>query len=440
MQPCKYVISRDVVKIGDVVETGYPRPCVVWINTAVLRPAVNIAGPCSPSRTDKCERPKDGEHIVWLQYGNKKLVYKRYVVDRVFAIVRRALEESVPATVLLAGASRTGKSTLARAVLDSFGVPYEVVSGDSFLSKYVGESEKLVREFFQKAVSENRSIVFEEIDGLFPTVGRYGREGEEIVKTRTAFLAYMDEVLRSNKPIVVIATTNVDVSLFPPEVRNRFQYVEEFPQPAPAEYDLFLRLLGSENGAWVKMKALTSLAPYDAVERCVRLGFCNFEPEYVVVYTEGRVETSTDSAGKYISEVRRYVEYAQPFALFLANLKTYQDAPAGEHAVEISAVVLSAITGKPVIITRDKEEYVNIVKQAKYFNAVVAPLEETVSTADIWLAYRRVAVALLSWSNVPRGIAKITLPVDSFVIDKERAQDWVKKKVREVLDAFRRST
>jgi len=79
---------------------------------------------------------------------------------------------SPPKGVLLTGTPGTGKTLLAKAVASQSGVNFISVKGPALLSKWVGESEKGIREVFKKAKQASPCIVFfDEIDSLTPVRG-----------------------------------------------------------------------------------------------------------------------------------------------------------------------------------------------------------------------------------------------------------------------------
>ncbi|MGC9050010.1 ATP-binding protein [Pyrobaculum sp.] len=425
MKICDYVIWRgEPPALGEAVDG-----CVVWLWTKVLRPSAEVVGPCSPSRTDACAPPREGERIVWFWHSGKYLVYRRDIWREVYAAVWGALETGRPATVLLAGASRTGKTSMARMVLEALGMPYQILSGDQFLSKYVGESEAAVREALSAAAQRGISLIVDEIDGLFPSVDRFGAEQPaEVVKTRTAFLHYMDRLMRSSARVALIATTNVDVNLFPEEVRNRFKTIVEFPKPSAEEYELVVRLYGGDPS--LAQRAVAAMAPYDAVERCATGGPCRLEPEMLAVYAGGaQLAHHSSSAAIPIADLRRYISLGVPFTFTLSNY-------GGENTEIAEALYISLVSRKAVVITRDREEYGRILKQARYYDVVLAPLEDTVDARDIWAAYRRVPVALIGWRDAPRGVRRVTASVDQYYVGAKPLRQWLEEEAKRVSEAL----
>jgi len=112
-----------------------------------------------------------------------------------------------PKGILLYGPPGTGKTMLARAVAAESEANFINVKGPEFLSKWVGESEKAVRETFRKARQASPCIVFmDEIDSIAPT---RGGDGDSHVTERviSQLLTEMDG-LESLHNVVVIAATN----------------------------------------------------------------------------------------------------------------------------------------------------------------------------------------------------------------------------------------
>ena len=115
-----------------------------------------------------------------------------------------------PRGVLLQGAPGTGKTLLAKAVARQSGANFISVKGPELLSKYVGESEKGIREVFRKARQASPCIVFfDEIDALAP---RRGSSGDAHVAERVVgqLLSEMDGVEDLRGVLVLAATNRVD--------------------------------------------------------------------------------------------------------------------------------------------------------------------------------------------------------------------------------------
>lgn len=136
-----------------------------------------------------------------------------------------------PKGILLHGLPGTGKTLLAKAVASQCGVNFISVKGPQLLSKYIGESERAIREVFKKAKQASPCIVaFDEIESLVP---KRSDEDSSGVSQRVVsqFLSEMDG-LEELKGVIVIGTTNrsdlVDEALLRP---GRFDFLLEVPKP-----------------------------------------------------------------------------------------------------------------------------------------------------------------------------------------------------------------
>ncbi|MCL5679718.1 MAG: CDC48 family AAA ATPase [Candidatus Marsarchaeota archaeon] len=137
--------------------------------------------------------------------------------------------------VLLVGAPGVGKTMLAKAVATERESNFISIKGPELLSKYVGESEKAVRELFRKAKMAAPCIIFiDEIDSIAYT--RNGDSSDSMVTERVVdtLLTELDG-LGGLKNVIVIAATNrpdiIDPALLRP---GRFDKIIEIPMPNEA--------------------------------------------------------------------------------------------------------------------------------------------------------------------------------------------------------------
>ena len=140
-----------------------------------------------------------------------------------------ATDTDPPAGVLLYGPPGAGKTLLARALAGESDVNVVSVAGPELLDKYVGESEKAVREVFDRARRAAPAIVFfDEIDAV---AGTRGEESEATERVVSQLLTELDG-LTENRNLVVLAATNRRESLDPALLRpGRLETHVEVPEP-----------------------------------------------------------------------------------------------------------------------------------------------------------------------------------------------------------------
>jgi transitional endoplasmic reticulum ATPase len=136
-----------------------------------------------------------------------------------------------PKGILLYGPPGTGKTLLAKAVATETEANFICVKGPEFHSKWVGESEKAVRETFRKARMAAPCIIFfDEIDAIVPVRGRYD-SSQVTERVVSQILTEMDGIEELHG-IVVIAATNrpdiIDTALLRP---GRFDKLIYIPLP-----------------------------------------------------------------------------------------------------------------------------------------------------------------------------------------------------------------
>jgi transitional endoplasmic reticulum ATPase len=136
-----------------------------------------------------------------------------------------------PKGILLTGPPGCGKTLLAKAVASQTQVNFISVKGPSLLSKWVGESERGVREIFKKAKQAAPCIVFfDEIDTLVPTRGS-GGDSQVTERVIGQFLAEVDGVEELNGVLILGATNRPDI-IDPAILRpGRFDLQLEIPLP-----------------------------------------------------------------------------------------------------------------------------------------------------------------------------------------------------------------
>ena len=141
------------------------------------------------------------------------------------------LGHKMPRGILLHGPSGTGKTLLAKAVATESEANFVSVRGPELLSKWVGESERGIREIFRRARQASPCVIFfDEIDSIAPVRGAGGETAvtERVVSQLLTELDGMENM----HGVVVLAATNradmIDTALLRP---GRFDKIIQIPMP-----------------------------------------------------------------------------------------------------------------------------------------------------------------------------------------------------------------
>src|SRR5271157_2402982 len=117
-----------------------------------------------------------------------------------------------PSGILLYGPPGTGKTLLAKALAHESEINFISVKGPEFLSKWVGESEKAVRETFRKARQAAPCIIFlDEIDAIAPVRGSSAGDSGVTERVISQLLTEMDGIEDLNNVILIAATNRPDI-------------------------------------------------------------------------------------------------------------------------------------------------------------------------------------------------------------------------------------
>ena len=137
-----------------------------------------------------------------------------------------------PKGILLSGPPGCGKTLLAKALATATQVNFISVKGPALLSKFVGESERGVREIFHKARQAAPCIIFfDEIDALVPSRGGGSSDSHVTERVIGQFLAEMDGIEELKSVLILGATNRADI-LDPALLRpGRFDVLVEIPLP-----------------------------------------------------------------------------------------------------------------------------------------------------------------------------------------------------------------
>ena len=146
-----------------------------------------------------------------------------------YAEVFMQLRTRPPRGIILFGPPGTGKTMLVKAVANESEANFISIKGPELLSKWVGESERAVREIFRKAKQAAPCIIFlDEIDSIAPVRGM-GYDSHVTERVVSQLLTEMDG-LEELKDVIVIAATNrpdmVDPALLRPGRLDRLIYIQ----------------------------------------------------------------------------------------------------------------------------------------------------------------------------------------------------------------------
>ena len=175
--------------------------------------------------------------IPWTEIGGLEEV-KRELQEAVewplrYPNLYKELGHTIPKGILLHGPSGTGKTMLAKAVATESEANFISVKGPELMSKWVGESEKGVREIFRRARQASPCVIFfDEIDSIAPTRGG-GMEGVHSSAERmvSQLLTEMDGIQEIHEVVVIAATNRIDMidtALLRP---GRFDKIVYVPKP-----------------------------------------------------------------------------------------------------------------------------------------------------------------------------------------------------------------
>ena len=199
------------------------------------------------------ERPK----VWWRDVGGLEEVKKSLTDNLITAIKEPSKFTKMgvrpPKGALIYGPPGCGKTLLARAVATETGANMILVRGPEILSKWMGESEKAVREIFRKAkASAPCVVIFDELDALAKLKSGEGGAGETIL---SQLLTEIEEGASSrvvvigitNRPDIIdnslLRTGRLDLVLYvsPPDEKGRLEIIKILTKKMPLSNDVKLQ-------------------------------------------------------------------------------------------------------------------------------------------------------------------------------------------------------
>lgn len=185
-------------------------------------------------------------HIRWHDVGGLSEAIEEIREAVEYPLTRKEKYEDLgiqsPRGVLLYGPPGTGKTLLAKAVANESGANFIAVRGPQLLSKWVGESERAVREIFKKARQVSPAIIFfDELDALTPARGTAG-DSHTMESVLNQFLTEMDGLVDLRDVVVMGATNRPDI-VDPALLRSgRFDRLIYIGEPGVRDREEILRI------------------------------------------------------------------------------------------------------------------------------------------------------------------------------------------------------
>lgn len=233
----------------------------------------------------------ESPNVKWEDIGGLDEV-KQELVESVewpltYAKLFAHMDAKPPKGILLYGPPGTGKTMLAKAVATESQANFISIKGPEFLSKWVGESEKAVRETFRKARQAAPSVVFlDEIDSIAPARGGSTSDSHVTERVISQILTELDGLESLNSVIVIAATNRPDIidsallrpgrfdrliEIGLPDEKARLQILKIHAGKKPLAEDISLEELAkrTEKYSGADLSAVVNEAVMLAIRECV---------------------------------------------------------------------------------------------------------------------------------------------------------------------------
>lgn len=214
------------------------------------------------------------------------------------------MDAEPPKGILLYGPPGTGKTMLAKAVATESQANFISIKGPEFLSKWVGESEKAVREVFRKARQAAPSVIFlDEIDSIAPSRSSGTSDSHVTERVISQILTELDGLESLNSVIVIAATNRPDIidpallrpgrfdrliEIGLPDEKGRLEILKIHAATKPLAEDVNLEEIAkkTEKYSGADLSAIVNEAVMLAIRECVLQGksleeaqICNYKIE-----------------------------------------------------------------------------------------------------------------------------------------------------------------
>ena len=233
---CKDAALNSVQKLLGATDISYDEVDQIRINQDNFLSALSTIQP-SAIREIFVETPK----VKWEEIGGLKET--KEILEKVIIDPLKVSSDSVlPKGIMLYGPPGSGKTMIAKALANNSGMNFISIKGPELLSKYLGESEQLIKNFFNKARQVSPSILFfDEIDSICSSSLE---KSSDSVTSRilSQILLELDGFSELNN-VVILAATNkiekIDKSLLR---SGRFDLLLETPLPDRKEVSEILQI------------------------------------------------------------------------------------------------------------------------------------------------------------------------------------------------------
>ncbi|RSN74119.1 CDC48 family AAA ATPase [Candidatus Methanodesulfokora washburnensis] len=230
-------------------------------------------------------------NVKWSDIGGLKDVKEELIMAIEWPLkypeIFQASGTKQPKGILLYGPPGTGKTLLAKAVANESGANFISVKGPEIMSKWVGESEKAIREIFRKARQTAPCVIFfDEIDSIAPQRGSGIGDSRVTERIISQLLTELDGLEELRKVVVIGATNRPDlldpallrpgrfdrlIYVPPPDEEARLEIFKIHTKNRPLAQDVDLRKLAkmTENFTGADIEALVNAASMMALKEFV---------------------------------------------------------------------------------------------------------------------------------------------------------------------------